>query len=393
MKIMTLEELKTMMEGVVDEKLAPVLETQKKYSGIFNADPGTTKAEEKLEPGIRMARYAKCLVLGKNDPEKALFFAAGGQNSSKGMYPNDKTLHEVFKALSVSTPSEGGFTVPEVLANEVIPLLYAKTAVRELGARVLPMPNGNINIPKITGGATASYQGENLAASKSQPTFGNVHLSSKKLLTLVPMSNDLIRNNSVEADRYVRDDMVMQTKLKMDYTAMYGAGTQFTPTGIKNISGISKTSVSAVLAADDPGTLTGILMTKNLPMQNVGWIFNGTVWALLYNLKTTTGAYIYRDEMKDGKLLGYPFVVSNQIATGADAHGLSDIFLGDFSEFIMGEEIAFEMTASQEAAYDAGSGTLVSAFANDQTVIKLLAKHDFAVRHPEAFICYTYYTK
>jgi HK97 family phage major capsid protein len=393
---MKIEELKSMMEDVVDAKLAPVLETQKKYNfdGQQEAPAATESKGETLEAGLRVARFAKCLVLSKNDPDKALFYAKGAiAQGTKGMYPNDTQLHNAFKALSVSTPSEGGFTVPIEMVNEMIPLLYAQTAVRELGARTIPMSNGNLNIPKITGGSVSYYDGENRAATKSQQTFGSVKFSSKKLLTFVPTSNDLIRNSSIEADRYIRDDMIQQTKLKMDYTAFYGAGTEFAPIGIKNVTGISKTSVSAVIGADDPGTMMGILMSKNLPMTSVGWAFNGTVWAVLYNLKTSTGAYIYRDEMKEGKLLGKPFVVTNQIATGADAHGLSDIFLGDFSEFIVAEELGLEMTASQEASYDNGNGSIISTFQNDQTVIRLLAKHDFNIRHAEAFICNTYYTK
>lgn len=393
---MNLEELKEVVKGVVQEEVAPLKETQKKYDNVFivggNSEP--EEKGEKLEPGLRMARFAKCLVLGKNDPERALSFAKGleGQ-SSKGMYPQDTMLHAAFKALSATNPSEGGFTVPVEMANEIVPLLYAKTVVRELGARTLPMSSGNMNLPKITGGASSYYQGENRAATKSQQTFGNIHLASKKLFTLVPTSNDLIRNSSLEADRYVRDDMVTQTRLKMDYTALYGAGTQFTPIGVKNVVGISKASITSIPDADVPGTLLALLMTKNLPMLNVGWAFNGTVWGILYNLKTTTGAYIYRDEMNIGKLLGFPFKISNQIPTGTDNHGLSDLFLGDWSEFLIGEEIAIEMSASMEASYDDGTGTMVSTFTNDQTLIKLLAKHDFATRHPEAFICNTYYTK
>lgn len=386
------------VKEAVDKEVAPLKETNRKYADLFNQGQQKKEEEkgEQVEPGIRFARCAKLAILSKNDPERALFIARGGKTVDpvRGMYPNDLVLHNAMeKALSATSPADGGFLVPEVLAQEVIPLLYAKTVVMESGARKLDMSNGNLSIPRLQGGATSYYQGENLPASKSQQKFEQLSLRSKKLLTLVPTSNDLIRNASVSADAIIRDDIMNAMRLRMDYAALYGKGTLYEPLGIANTKGIATNTASAIIAADDPGTLRGILKSKNLPMTSVGWVFNSTIEAILYNLKTTTGAYIYRAEMNTGKLLGYPYLTTEQIPVGADSHGITDIFFGDWSEFIVGEEVAFEMSASNEAAYDNGSGTIISAFSNDQTVIKVLAKHDFGIRHTPAFLNYQYWTK
>ncbi len=404
---MKIEELRALIKEGIGEHIAPIHakqkeqeekqkqyeETQRKYAEIF--DQGGNKQEEKKEPGMTFTRAIKCLTLAKNDPEKALFYAAGGQGgASKGMYPQDKDVQALLKALTATTPSEGGFLISEQYSRDIIPLLLSKTAVLELGARRIPMPGGNLNLPKLTGGATSYYLGEGVDATKSQQTFGNVKLSSKKLVTLVPVSNDLIRNASPEADAIVRDDMVQQMRLKIDYTAMYGDGTAYTPIGIKQ--GIATANISiatgvATLSADVPGTMIGLLMNANTPMISTGWIFNSRIWAAFYNLKTTTNQYIYRDEMNRGTLNGFPFRVSNQITTANSTAGTtySDIFLGDFSEFLFGDEMAFEFMASQEASYVISS-TAYSAFSLDQTVLKITAKHDMALRHDTSFLCHNY---
>lgn len=407
---MTPEELKEVMEGIVKEQLAPVLEKQKeqdqkqaafeetnrKYAGIF--DQQNTKTDEKKEPGLTFTRAAKCLMLAKNDPEKALYYAMGKEgNSSTGMYPEDKEVKEMLKALSVTTPSEGGFLVPEAYSRDIVPLLRSKIAVMQLGVRRVPMSNGNMNIPKQTGGATSYYVGENQDATKSQPTFGNIKLSSKKLITLVPISNDLIRNASVEADTLVRDDMVQVMALKVDHTAMYGSGTEFTPRGIKTVltkeatASITIATGATTLTADIPGSMIAALMTNNAPMVSVGWAFNSKIWNAFYNLKTTTNQYIYRDEMNRGNLNGFPFKVTNQITTANSTAGTTyfDIFFGDFSEFLFGEEMAFELDASREASWSDGT-SLQSAFSLDQTVLKVTQKHDMGLRHPESFLCWNY---
>ena len=407
---MDLNELRTVITDTVKEQLSPIQEKQKeqddkqkqyeetqhKYADIFMQNQNKTAPETKKEPGITFARAIKCLTLAKNNPEMALQYATGGQKSSKGMYPEDKDVHALLKQLSATTPSEGGFLIGEQYSAEVIPLLLSKTAVMELGARHIPMPNGNLNLPSLTGGATSYYVGENQNATKTQQTFGNVKLSSKKLVTLVPVSNDLIRSASYQADMMVRDDMINQMKLKIDYVSMYGDGTAYTPLGIKKSitavsSAIAIATGAATLTADVPGTMIGTLMNANVPMISTGWIFNSKIWSALYNLKTTTNQYIHRDEMNKGTLNSFPYKISNQITTANSTAGTTyfDIFLGDFSEFMFGDEMTFNFEASTEAAWYDGS-SLQSAFSLDQTILKVTAKHDMALRHNTAFLCWNY---
>lgn len=395
--MMEIQELKDMIESTVKEQVAPLMETNRRYADIFEQKEKEKELQvPEKDAGLTVARAIKCLCLAKNDPEGALACATGGQHPSKAMYPTDKRVHALLKDLSATTPSEGGFLIGERYSDEIIPLLLSKTCVMELGGRLVPMPGGNLNMPKLTGGATSYYAGENQNATKSQQTFGNVKLSSKRLVTLVPVSNDLIRNASYAADVMIRDDMVNQMKLKIDWASMYGTGTAYTPLGIKlsiTTANITQSSAAATLSADIIGGMVGSLMATNVPMLKPGWIFNAKIWSALYNLKTTTNQYIYRDEMRQGTLEGFKFGISNQITTANSTAGSTyfDIFLGDFSEFLFGDEMSFEFMASKEASWYDGT-ELQSAFSLDQTVLRITSKHDMALRHNEAFLVYNYPT-
>lgn len=376
--------VKASVTEAVDAKMA---EVNKKYEDIYASykEKRENAGQKDLEPGIRLARYAKCVLASEKggDPE----------SWAKRIYPDDSELAAYMKtAMSVSTPSEGGFFVPDVLSAEIISYLYPRLVLTKLGARRIDMPNGNLNIPRFDATSSAYYVGENRAATKSQPTIGSVKLSAKKLAALVPVSNDLIRSASSLADAMVRDDMVMISQLKRDYVAFYGAGTQYTPSGLSALLTSDETygSSSTAFTADIPGYLLGELLGKNVPMISVGWTFSGRAWSWLYNLKTSTGAYIYRAEMDRGKLLGYPFFVSNQIAYTAGTPGYVDIFLGDFSEFYDGVQMEMQMEASREATYVDDAGNTISAFSNDQTVLRLLTLHDYNIRHKASFIKATY---
>lgn len=369
-----------LVQKAVADELAKV---DKKYGAI--EAPAVVKAADKVEPSITAARYVKLLALNNGDVEKVA-------KSAERMYPGDKMLNDVVKAASVTVPSEGGFMVPEVLASELIMPLYNSLAVMQAGARRIPMPNGNLTIPRMDTGATVAYIGENANAGKTQQVFGDVKLSARKLAALIPVSNDLLRSSSIAADTFIRDDLINRMRIKMDYAALYGSGSEHEPAGLSTLlaSGQKLGSSSTAFTADIPAELLGKLWGANVPMIRPGFLINGQTYSYLLNLKTTTGAYIYRDEMLGSKtLIGVPFYISNQVSWTDDTVDYVDIFVGDFSEFLIGEQMAMQIESSREAAYYDGANT-ISAFQRDQTVIRALSTHDFNIRHGVSFVQGTY---
>jgi HK97 family phage major capsid protein len=98
-------------------------------------------------------------------------------------------------------------------------------------------------------------------------------------------------------------------------------------------------------------------------------------------IRDGNGNFAYRDEMLAGTLWGFPFGTTTAIPTnlggGSDE---SEIYFVDFADAIIGEAQTLTVDASTEASYKSG-GNLVSAFSKDQTVIRAIEEHDFAMRH------------
>lgn len=304
----------------------------------------------------------------------------------KQHYPQYKAIHEHFeKALTVTVPSAGGFAVPMPVLEPIIPFLYNRVAVRQLGATVYDLPNGNASVPRVNTASAATYQGEALPAAETGPVLGDMKFSVKKLMALVPLSNDLILSNSVNYEATVAQDLVNIMNIKADLTSLYGDGTLNTPTGLKNLGVQTYGTSSTPLTGDDPYAIVGLLDQANVPMISPGWIVNGKTKAWLNNLKTSTGAYIFRDEIRSGELAGYPLVMSNQL-TYTSSGTYSDFVFGDFSEFGWGEQTLLELEQSREATYKDSSGNLQSAFANDLTLIRAISRHDFNVKHAVSFV-------
>ena len=336
--------------------------------------------------GSGFACYVRALAAGRNDPAKAAIYAAEWGRKDVADAINAK-------AMGSNVPGAGGFLVPTEFSDDVIELLRASAVVRGLGPTVIPMATGTIKVPRITSGANASYIGENTNVTKSELETGQITLTFKKLAALVPISNDLIRYASPAADTLVRDDMIRALSAREDLAFIRDDGLNGKPLGIKNwIHADNKftanTTVNLVNVTTDLGTAMQNLMDAeiNLIVQQggtgaidvrPGWLFNPRAWKYLTTVQTGLGTHAFRDEMLRGTLWGYPFRVTTQVEN-------TTVYFGAFAHAVIGEALGMTVDASQDAAYHDGNN-VVAAYSQDQTVIRVIAEHDFALRHDKAF--------
>lgn len=338
--------------------------------------PLTNGQREELDAGIRAARFVKVALLASRSRSES------AADIAERMYPADEQLRAV---MSEGVPADGGYTIPQNLYNEIIPLLRQTGVTRSLGVTELPLPNGNLNLVKQTGAANFTWVGENKPIGNSKVTMGNIKLSAKKLAGIIPISNELLRDSSLAADRFVRDEMVNGIAEAEDITALYGSGTENAPKGISVACADQKITVNGKLTADTIYEMVGKLLSVKLNNPSLAWRIPGVLWAQLYGMQTASGNYIFRDEMKDGKLCGYPFIIDNNIKVGDDANGKTQIYFGDWKHFLIGVESALQIAVSTDAAFTDGNKT-VSAFENDLTLMRAIVREDFGVRYNEAFV-------
>jgi HK97 family phage major capsid protein len=289
------------------------------------------------------------------------------------------------KAMAASTATDGGFLVPPQFSQDVVELLRPQSAVRTLGPMVIPMPNGNLSIPKVSAGASAFYQGENSNITQTQLALGNIKLTFKKLTALVPMSNDLLRFSSPAADTVVRDDVVRALAQRENSAFIRDDGTASAPKGLRfwaapaNI--ITSAGTSLANMTTDLGAMILSLWNVNTPMTRPGWLFSPRSVNALMTIQTTTGAYVFRDEMLRGTLWGWPYA-RNTGVPGSSTTG--EAYLADFADVVIGEAMNLIVDASTEASYVDSTGATVSAYQQDQTIIRAITEHDLGVRRAES---------
>ena len=381
-KITTVEQLNGFVSEVVREVMSAELADLKKSNQDAIALAMRSVRVEKVdqpEKGLMAARFMRAIAAGKGDTDKAARFA-------KKEWGEDG---KILKALEASDAAAGGVLVPTEWSGKVIELLKESTIVRRMGPRVIPMPTGALQMSKITGGATAGYIGESQNLPVSEQSFGNINLTWKKLAVLIPVSNDLLRFNTEGADTIVRDDAVSAMSTREDQAFLRDDGTQFTPKGLRNW--VPAGNTFGAVSVYDLATVTSDLAAQILLLREAhvrfikpGWLMAPRTEFYLLSVRDANGNFAYRDEMLKGTLWGIPYGSTTEIPTNLGVGGNeSEIMLIDFADVLLGESNTLEVMASDVAAYFDGS-QVQAAFSLDQTVLRLIAHHDLAVRHEES---------
>jgi HK97 family phage major capsid protein len=362
LRIKRVEEL----EAMKAKNLTPAIEEK---TIVVHAEAKAPKAK-----GTDFARIVRCLAMAKGNTREAAHIA-------ETMFGTDDS--GIAKAMGAATGSAGGFIVPESYSSEMIELLRNRAIVRQAGAVSMPLINGNLSVPKLTAGTTASYIGENQNMTTGQPTLGQIRMTARTLAALVPISNQLIRYSSPQADGVVRDDLVSGMAVTEDAAFLRDQGLGAAPKGLRywantnNVFATAGTS-AANIETDFKGAINK-LESNNVRMIRPVWFLSPRTKNALWVLRDTNGNLVF-PEIRDGNLWGYPVYVSNNIPTNLGGGTESEIYLVDMADAVIAEDQSIVIDVSDTAAYYDGSA-VVAAFSQDQTVVRAIMRHDFALRH------------
>lgn len=353
---------------------------------------GERKSADPLaEAGINFARGVQCLVLGKGDVQRALKVVKDGRYGKGAATESlvrwfesgeERTGGFVVKALGSNDFDAGGALAPGGRTNEVIELLRPASVVRSLNPTIVPLDMGTLPVPRLSGGATATYQGENLARNTTQQTTNDVSLTAKQLGCLVVVSNKLLEVASVDVDNMIRQDCIAAVAQKEDETFLISDGTQQKPRGMRYWAAIANVSATAfantldgIVTASQTALLA--LLNGNVRMLRPGWIFTHNQAVRIANVRDGNGNFPFMAEMAAGRFMGFPWRATTQMTA-------SNFTFADFADVMIGQLSTITIDASNVAAYNDSTGTVQSSYSRDQTVVRLLESHDLALRHDES---------
>lgn len=287
--------------------------------------------------------------------------------------------------LTKGTATAGGNLVAtELLSESFIETLRNRLKVQQAGASILNGLVGDVAIPRQSGTSTAYWVDEGSALTESAQTFDQVSLSPKTLGAYTDFTRRLMLQSSTDIEQLVRRDLARVLAVEVDRAAINGSGSSNEPTGILNVSGIGDVAGGTNGAAPTYAHIVELLSdvaNANADAGNLAYLTNSKVRGKLLQVEkaSSTGQFVFEAPQggEDGRMLGYPTYVSNNVPSNLTKGTTSDasaIIFGNFSDLLIGTWGQLDILVDNTSLSTSG-GIRVVAFYDV----------DIAVRHAESF--------
>lgn len=153
---------------------------------------------------------------------------------------------DIMKALNEATNADGLYVVPTEFSNRLLALVQSKVVVMP-DCDIRPMGSLTQYVPKVTDGSTAYWVSELGSITASNPKFGRITLTAKKVAALTEVSSEILEDNNVGVADFLVDQMANDVALAIDAEIITGGGTNFT--GLRDTASMT----NAVDAAGNTG--------------------------------------------------------------------------------------------------------------------------------------------
>ncbi len=313
---------------------------------------------------------------------------------------NKKVGGAYTKALGALADTAGGVLVGFPTLGELIDLQRNLEVMPNAGATETTLPpNGRIQYPKLSGGATAYWVGEGTTITSSQQTTGYLDLIAKKLGVVVYINNELLKWNTISAEAMVRLDMARVGALLADLAMLQGTGgtqvlgiiqypTQSSWTsGTDKLLSYSVTGASTSFAPADAANMVELL--PDVVQEPTAWIMRKDEWSKIINRRADSvttgdgaGPFVFGVMQRTAaekpvyELYGTKVIRSSQVSNTRSSTK-TYILVGYWPDFIIARSGVMEFLASNVSDV---------ALLQDQTILRGLQYLDAGFRHPASAV-------
>lgn len=272
----------------------------------------------------------------------------GASEAHKNGVAIDERL--MFNAAAPSTFSgegvgaDGGFLIPPDFSTTIFMHSLGEDSLLPLTDNVNVTGNGMVfpkdeTTPWGTNGVRAYWQGESTAATATKPVLGEAALRLKKLMALVPVSNEMLADSNALAS-YLPKKIGQSIQWKTNEAILFGLGNG-TPSGAMNSSAVITVAKESGQATLTLQPINLAKMVARLPAgsyQKAVWLMNNDALPYLFTLNNNNQIYYlpYGGGVSAfqgspyGSLLGRPIIISQHAKSFTNQ---GDIMLADLSYY------------------------------------------------------------
>lgn len=262
---------------------------------------------------------------------------------------NYRDVKRQFRAQSVGTDSEGGYTSPDGFVARVETAMLEYGGVRSVADVLRTSKGDTIEWPTVNDtGNTGSTIAENAAAGETDAVFGVFSLDAyKRTSDMVRVSSELLQDSEINVPGLLADLLGerLGRRANADFTTGDGSGD---PNGIVTASTLGKTAAgAAAITADE---LIDLYHSVDPAYRrNAGWMLKDSTIQLIRKLKDGDSQYVWQPGLQAGvpdRLLGHAVTVNQDMP--AATTGLKSVLFGDFSKYKVREVGSIRLLTSSE---------------------------------------------
>lgn len=359
------------------------------------------KAPPKVEPGIRMARFVRCLGLAHKEKVDIMRVAKAlyGERDPEVVGFIQKAAGTAIGALNTTTDDElignaGG------IIGDFVEFLRAQTIIGKFGQNGIPnLRNIPFRVPLISQstGGTAYWVGEGDGKPLTKPSFGRTELAPLKVAAISVATMELLRDSSPSAERLLRDDLAAAISARLDVTFVgpsVTASAGVSPASITN--GAEVITSTATTDADAIRNEVRSVMLKFVnalnPLTSGVWIMGSSTALALSMMVNTLGQSEFPGiTINGGTFMGLPVIVSDHVTDYVVLMNAQDIWFGDEGglQIDMSDQASLQMVAGDDEGSTQNSVTptatsVVSMFQTNSVAFRAERTMNWARRRTSA---------
>jgi HK97 family phage major capsid protein/HK97 family phage prohead protease len=344
-----------------------IREHQQHLNGGAMRIPRVQIIEPKCEPWQPYVRYVQAIAAGRGDLTRTRDWVRN-QSWNEQMPQIAKMVEldprDLAQQLQMRAVVGVGDTTNTTWASPLIAYTQATSLFAEylrpstIIGKLLLLRNVpfNVQIPRMTTGASVNWVGENAPKPVTSEAFDSITLRWAKAAAIIAITQELARFSSPRAEELIREDLrrAMAEFLDRQFIdSSVAEVTNVSPASITNgVTAVTPTGITASAFRVDVKTLLAPIITANIPLDSGAWIMHTSTALSLQLMVNSLGNAVFPTITKDGgTLLGFPVITSTNVpaAGGSPADGYMIIFVVQ-NEVLLADDGVTIIDASDQAS-------------------------------------------
>jgi HK97 family phage prohead protease len=341
-------------------KAKPVSQVQSLNNGSESRSFVQVKNTQKLAPGVRLARVAKCIGIAKGNLPQA-------ETIARGIYQDDDATVNVLKAAVAAGTTSNTTWAGNLVGDETgvfadfVEFLRPQTILGRFGFDGIPsLRRVPFRVPLIgqTSGGSGYWVGEGKPKPLTKFDFSRTTLEPLKVANIAVVTEEVLRDSSPSAELIIRDELVraLRERLDIDFIdPLKAASSGVSPASITNgVEAITSSGDDADAVRADLASLFAAFIAANNTPTTAVLIMSANIALRLSLMLNALGQREFPDiSMMGGMLNGIPVIVSEYVP---ESSGGSYVFMVNAQDIYIGDDGGFMLDMSREASLEMSDG-------------------------------------